>query len=267
MNRPFLKWAGNKYQTIERILRHLPTGKRLIEPFVGSGAVFLNSNFDAYLLADANGDLINLYQILQTKGKKFIEYCQQFYHETANTRENFNDYRTQFNTTTNKKLKAALFIYLNRHGFNGLCRYNSSGIFNVPFGTYVRKPELPVERMLGFYQHVKQATFVQQNFLKTLAQAKKGDVVYCDPPYVPLSPTAKFKEYGPLCFGTTEQIQLADTAKSLAKKGVRVILSNHDTPFTREIYAGAHFESYELQRLISSDSKNRGFVKELIAVF
>lgn len=267
MNRPFLKWAGNKYKTLERILRHLPAGKRLIEPFVGSGSVFLNSNYDSYLLADANGDLINLFEILQNDGEGFIKYCQQFYHATANTKEAYIEYRSKFNDSKNKKLRSALFIYLNRHGFNGLCRYNSSGIFNVPFGTQKTKPILPVDRMLEFQKKSAQATFVKQDFLKTLKQAKKGDVIYCDPPYVPLSITANFTSYHTNQFGEAEQIALANAAKELAKKNISVIISNHDTPFTRELYAGAHFESFELQRLISSDAQNRNWVKELIAVF
>lgn len=267
MNRPFLKWAGNKYQVIDKILKHLPPGKRLIEPFVGSGAVFLNTNYESYLLADANEDLINLYQLLQHDGENFIDYCHQFYHSKANTKENYLSYRTLFNETTDKKLKAALFIYLNRHGFNGLCRYNSSGKFNVPFGTYVRKPTLPVDRMLQFQQKSQQVEFRQQNFLDTLSQAKKGDIVYCDPPYVPLSNTANFTSYHKLQFGETEQIALANVAKKLSRKGVHIIISNHDLPFTREIYAGAHFESFNLQRLISSDSQNRNWVKELISIF
>lgn len=268
MNRPFLKWAGNKYQTIDRILRQLPAGNRLIEPFVGSGAVFLNSTYKSYLLADANFDLINLYQYLQQEGQCFIDYCQQLYrHANANTQEMFLQYRADFNKATDNKLRAALFIYLNRHCFNGLCRYNSKGIFNVPFGRYAKSPEFPEDRMLEFQQQAKKAQFMHQDFLETLKQAKKGDVVYCDPPYVPLSATACFKTYNALSFGESEQIQLAEAAKALAKKGIPVIISNHDLPFTRELYAGAHFESFSLQRLISSDAANRNWVQELIAVF
>lgn len=266
MNRPFLKWAGNKYQIIEKILRHLPTGKRLIEPFVGSGAVFLNTNYNSYLLSDMNGDLINLYKILQTEGDQFIQYCQQFYKTETNSENFFYQYRDKFNATVNKKLKAALFIYLNRHGFNGLCRYNSSGKFNVPFGRY-KQISLPIDRMQTFHKKSRKTEFIQQDFLATLAQAKPGDIVYCDPPYVPLSNTANFTNYHTLQFGEAQQIALADAAKKLSKKDVQVVISNHDLPFTRELYAGAHFESFELRRLISSDGQNRNAVKELIAVF
>ena len=148
--KPFLKWAGNKYQIITRIQALLPCGKRLIEPFVGSGAVFLNTDYPSYELSDCNGDLIALYQHVQREGDAFIDYCQTFFTEENNTPEAYYAFRAKFNTTGDVRLKSALFVYFNKHGYNGLCRYNASGGFNVPFGHVVigedRNPLTPLQR-------------------------------------------------------------------------------------------------------------------------
>ena len=134
--KPFLKWAGGKFRIIDRVLDSLPKGKRLIEPFVGSGSVFLNANFEENVLADSNADLIHLYKQIQADGKEFIEYANSLFVSSNNTEVEFYKLRDEFNTTSDIKRKSALFVYLNRHCFNGLCRYNSKGKFNVPFGRY-----------------------------------------------------------------------------------------------------------------------------------
>ena len=137
--KPFLKWAGNKYQIVERIKEVLPAGKRLIEPFVGSGALFLNTDYPAYLLADANPDLISVYRHLQSDGRDFIEACRLYFTPENNSPERFYEFRQRFNTTSDATEKATLFVYLNKHCYNGLCRYNSKGGFNVPFGDVYKR--------------------------------------------------------------------------------------------------------------------------------
>ena len=130
--RPFLKWAGNKYRIINRIKQLLPSGSRLIEPFTGSGAVFLNTDFEHYVLRDNNPDLINLYALLKAEGKEFIRYCRRYFNGNYNNPESYYLLRDRFNRNQNPRQKAALFVYLNRHDYNGLCRYNSKGGYNVP---------------------------------------------------------------------------------------------------------------------------------------
>lgn len=165
--KPFLKWAGNKYQIVKRIRSILPNGRRLVEPFVGSGAVFLNTDYPDYLLTDANGDLINLYLQLQVEKGGFVDYCRQFFVPDHNQKDAFYHFRTEFNTMSDTRYKSALFVYLNKHCFNGLCRYNSKGQFNVPFGRY-KKPYFPVEEMLSFCEKAQTATFQQANFVATM---------------------------------------------------------------------------------------------------
>jgi len=265
--KPFLKWAGGKYRLVERIKALMPAGKRLIEPFVGSGAVFLNVDYPAYLLADTNADLINLYRHLQTEGETFIAYCRDFFCPETNEKNCFYDLRTQFNQTNDLREKAALFVYLNKHCFNGLCRYNSKGQFNVPFGRY-KQPYFPETEMHFFWQKAQQAEFVVSDFVVTMDASQPGDVVYCDPPYVPLSDTANFTSYSELPFGEKEQRKLGQMAEKLVARGITVVISNHDTPFTQEIYHRANYiDSFEVQRFISCDGANRNKVDELLAIY
>ncbi|RIK38186.1 MAG: DNA adenine methylase [Chloroflexi bacterium] len=264
--KPFLKWAGNKFQIVERIKAVLPPGKRLIEPFVGSGAVFLNTDYPLYLLADANADLINLYQQLQAGGQEFIDYCRTFFVADNNQAERYYELRHQFNGTRDPVEKAALFVYLNKHCYNGLCRYNAKGGFNVPFGRYM-KPYFPEKEMYNFYVKSAQATFVSADFASMMRSATSGDIIYCDPPYVPLSQTAKFTSYSPQKFAIEEQKQLARLAAELANRGVPVVISNHYTDSTSQWYRDAAVVTLEVQRYISRNGSNRVKVAEILAKF
>lgn len=267
--RPFLKWAGNKYRCLDKILASLPQSNRLIEPFTGSGAVFLNADYSTYLLAEQNHDLVNLYNYLKQEGDLFIDYCAQYFSGQHNNKLDFYQYRDLFNQSNQAnqtRLRAALFIYLNRHGYNGLCRYNHSGKFNVPFGRY-KKPYFPFKEMLAFHHQSQRAEFLQADFRKTFNLAKPGDVIYCDPPYVPLSESAYFSAYTNKNFSETDQIELADLAIKSANKGIPVIISNHDTEFTRDQYKLATIISFPVKRLISCKATERKSVQELVAIF
>ena len=264
--KPFLKWAGNKYQIIERIKAILPSGNRLIEPFIGSGAVFLNTEYSQYILNDSNADLINLFKLLKIDGHYFIKYTSSYFQPKYNSETAFYELREQFNQTTDTQLKSALFVYLNKHAYNGLCRYNSKGGFNVPYGRY-KKPYFPEKEMLFFCEKAKQAEFCIKDFTDIMQAAKPGDVVYCDPPYVPLTNTANFTSFTSGGFNLEQQKQLALLAQELSRKGIPVIISNHATEFTDEHYASAKMISFDVQRYISCDGKNRGKAKEILAVF
>lgn len=264
--RPFLKWAGNKYKILKNILPLLPAGSRLIEPFVGSGAVFLNTRYAEYVLADNNRDLISLFQMIQREGYPFINWSAQFFTEENNNAEKYYRFRDEFNQSQNETLRAALFIYFNKHGFNGLCRYNTRGKFNVPFGRF-EEINYPLTELHHFYQRARKAQFVYEDFRSIMLKAKRGDVVYCDPPYDPLSKTSNFTAYNRNRFGAKEQIELADTARKLARKKIPVIISNHATDFVREIYAGATLFPLSVSRTISCNTAKRNKVSEIIAVF
>lgn len=261
-----LKWAGSKFQILDTIRKYLPTGNRLIEPFVGSGTVFFNTRFDNYLLNDINHDLINFYRQLQTDGEDFIVYARSFFQPENNTEEAYYRLRDTLNSTTDVRLKSALFLYLNRYGYNGLCRYNSKGKSNVPFGRY-KKPYFPQKELELFLEKSRSAVFTCEDFSTVMRQAREGDVIYCDPPYVPLSLTANFTSYAAAGFAETEQIHLAELAEEMSSQGVTVVISNHDTPFTREIYTQARKHSFDVRRMISCNGSRRDMAKEILAVY
>lgn len=262
----FLKWAGSKYRCINQILTTFPAANRLIEPFTGSASIFINADFPHYLLAEENNDLIALFHCLQREGESFITYCNQFFCPENNTAERYYQLREKFNQCVAPRERAAMFLYLNRHGYNGLCRYNQTGIYNVPFGRYI-KPYFPQAEMRYFHIKSQQATFIQGDFRETFNQAQAGDLIYCDPPYAPLSQISNFSAYTHKKFGEEEQIILAKLAIEYAARGITVIISNHDTDFTRHHYRQAKIKSFPVQRSINCNPNNRAQVKELIAIF
>lgn len=264
--RPFLKWAGSKYNCLNEIISSLPPGHRLIEPFAGSGVIFMNTNYSSYILAESNSDLIQIFTTLKNEGEDFINYCQQYFQPETNCKEYYYERRDHFNNIQHSHQKSAFFLYLNRHGYNGLCRYNSKGIYNVPFGLYTR-PYFPRAEMLLFHEKSQQAQFIQNDFRNTFKLAKPGDVIYCDPPYVPFSENTKALPYTQKKFSDTDQIELAELAQKTAAKGIPVIISNHDTEFTRYHYQKAEIKSFPVSRWINCKAIQRKPVKELIAVF
>jgi DNA adenine methylase len=262
----FLKWAGNKHRIIEHIKNSLPKGERLIEPFIGSATVFLNTQYPSYLLADSNHDLIQLYQHLQKEEQFFINYCRIFFDTKFNTAKEFYRLRNLFNESKENRIRAALFLYLNKHCFNGLARFNQKGEFNTPF-SYYKTPYFPEKEMQFFCKQAKNAQIIHADFTSTLALAKYGDIIYCDPPYVGLSRTANFTHYTATGFSNEQQKHLADTAKALADQGIIVIISNHDTQFTRTIYQAATLIPLSVQRNISSKGAKREKAAEILAIF
>ncbi len=266
LTKSFLKWAGGKWAVLPKLKSILPEGKRLIEPFCGSGVVSFNLKYPKYLLADTNADLIRLFSYLKQDKLKFIRYCQKYFTPEFNSKAVFLELRDTFNTTQNARLKAALFLYLNKHAFNGLCRFNSSGDFNVSFGKY-KKPYFPEKEMVLFAEFATDADFRSEDFVSVMQQARRGDVVYCDPPYTPLSKTANFVSYGAEVFSYDRHLELVDIAKKLRKKGVFVAISNHDSAATQKLYHGARIYTFKVQRYISCKGNNRGKASELIAVY
>lgn len=264
--RPFLKWAGGKYNCLEKIIPSFPPGTRLIEPFTGSGVIFMNTEYASHLMAESNMDLIQLFTFLKLDGSSFIDYCQQYFKPETNIKEYYYEARSRFNSLKSCRERSALFLYLNRHGYNGLCRYNLSGIYNVPFGLY-KQPYFPLNEMLLFHQKIEKAEFIHNDFRQTFAQAKPGDVIYCDPPYVPLQKHTKTIAYTKNVFNEDDQIELAELAKLTAAKGIPVLISNHDTKFTRAHYQGAKIKSFNVSRLINSNTGARQPAKEILALF
>ena len=271
MKKPFLKWAGNKFRVLPELLPLIGTPRRYIEPFSGSTAVALNVNAEEYVLNDINKDLINLYRYLTNPNDdSFLKYCDELFRPENNDKEEYLAFRELFNNSTDTFERSRLFVYLNRHCFNGLTRYNSKGGFNVPFGK-MKNPKCPVNEMMAFrmYYLQKNHRFVSTSFEDSALYENigSGDVVYFDPPYVPASETASFTDYAKEGFTYDQQVQLAELAESLSNRGAKVIISNHDVPTTRELYKNAEIHSLEVTRSISAKGSSRKKAKELIAVY
>jgi DNA adenine methylase len=269
MNKPFLKWAGNKYRVLPHLIPLIGYPNRFCEPFGGSLSVALNVIAEEYVLNDINKDLISIYtNLLSSESDKFISDCKDYFNH--NNQESYLNFRKRFNESSDTWERASLFIYLNRHCFNGLSRYNKKGEFNVPFGKY-DSPKFPMDEMENFIQFFKNKnvrfnseSFNHQSLYHTL---QKGDVVYFDPPYIPISNTASFTEYATEGFTYQQQLELVELVESLASREIKVVLSNHDLPITRELYKNAKIYPIQVSRTIAAKGSSRKKANELIAVW
>lgn len=264
--RPPLKWAGGKYRVLDHLLATLPQGQRLIEPFAGSVVLSLNASYRRFVWNDVNADLINFFREVKADGDSFISEARKLFAPRYNTSRTYYKLRQEFNELTNRRRKSVLFLYLNRHGYNGLCRYNSSGGFNVPFGKY-KRPYFPDVELRHLSKLAKRARLECRDFAAIMTKTKPGDVVYCDPPYVPLSSTSYFTAYDSSGFSMNDQQRLAEVARQTSARGVHVLISNHLTEFTKEAYAGASIKTFAVQRQISRDGSNRKKIAEMLAYF
>lgn len=286
---PFVKWAGGKRRLVPFIAEHLLTQthqistneklsksspaqpgpvRRLVEPFAGGAAVTLAlaDQFDGIWLNDVNADLMNLYSRLKDEPDEYIREAARLFTPETNAAEAYYRLRDEFNTTHSLSHKSALFLYLNRHGYNGLCRYNGSGQFNVPFGRY-KNPYFPEAELRAAADVLPKTRLTSQDFEKVMESCGPRDVVYCDPPYVPLNGTASFTDYAAGGFDIVDQERLAAAAEASRQRGVLVAISNHDTEFTRALYREAECYYRQVRRTISCDGQNRDEVAEVLAVF
>lgn len=269
-HRAFLKWAGGKYRLISDIQPHLPQKACLIEPFVGAGSVFLNTDFDKYILADVNPDLINLFNIVKENVEQYVvEAKRLFLHPKANTEAFYRARRTEFNRSKDVFRRSVLFLYLNRFGYNGLCRYNKKREYNVPFGRY-KTHYFPEKELRFFAEKAQKAEFICADFEQVFEQVKHmatDCVIYCDPPYAPLNQETNFTQYAGGGFSLLQQERLAELAVEMRNEGIPVVISNHDTGFTRQIYQAAKIHTIRVQRSIGQKAHTRIKVDELFALF
>lgn len=267
--RPFLKWAGGKYDLVDKIKSVIPEKDTLVEPFIGAGSVFLNTEFKSYVLADINKDLISLYKFIQTDVDEFVSLSKSLFLEKNNSENRYIELRASFNKSKDPAWRSVLFLYLNRHGYNGLCRYNLKGMFNIPFGKY-SKPYYPEKEIYYFAEKSQQAEFKCQSFLDTFTDLPNNSAVYCDPPYLPnqKSSSSGFTKYSAEGFSMSEQEMLASLAISTSSlHKIPVIISNHATDLSRNLYSKANIIEFDVKRTISSNVKDRNKVAELLAVF
>jgi DNA adenine methylase len=261
---PFLKWAGGKRQLVQKILALAPPRiETYFEPFVGGGAVFFalaaEKRFKRAVLGDANEELILCYGEIKRDVEGVIRVLQTHRYDKAY----YYALRDRDVTAMSPPERAARLIYLNRCGYNGLYRVNRAGKFNVPFGRYTNPLICDVAKLRAAHEALRRTKLVSQDFARTLRTANKGDFVYLDPPYVPLSATASFTAYAKTPFDLSEQARLAKELRELGRRRVAALLSNSDCAETRELYP-SHREEVPVRRAINSVATGRGSVGELL---
>jgi DNA adenine methylase len=263
----FLKWAGNKTSVVDKIAPFL-IGDTLIEPFAGSCAVSLNSSFNNYICNDINEDMINMFKLVQNIPHDYITKVKEYFNN-GNDSDKYYELRKLYNQTTDKNIKSEVFLYLNRHCFNGLCRYNKKGEFNTPFGSYT-SPYFPEKEILDFHNYTKNNfEFLCEDFSNVFLRADKNTVIYCDPPYLKLTDTADFSNYAKGGFSLKNHLHLRDLAIQYSNEiNCTVIISNHDTNEIRDLYKDANeIVSFNVKRTISSKATNRTQAPELLAIY
>lgn len=265
--RSFLKWAGGKYSVLDEVLAMLPAGNRLIEPFVGSGTVFINAGFKRNLLGDVNPDLINLFNQLQGNPDAVIKTAYQL-ERGCMSGEAHKEIRTEFNGRKAHAVRhAALFLALMRTSYNGLCRYNQKGLFNVGWNKKGEANYFPMDELAHFTGMQKEMTFMCAGFEDVIAQACEGDVVFCDPPYEPLPDEAGFTAYSGTSFTFADQVRLVECLVAASDRGAKVVITNSSAPAILHLYISNGFRIAPLatRRSVSCKSETRKTVNDIIA--
>lgn len=271
--KPFVKWAGGKTGLVSTLKGILPPKiQTYYEPFVGGGALFFalaaDGRFQRAVLNDFNSELMDAFKTIRDFPDAIIKALVRLKEEyTAEPQAVYNRERNRNPQELSPLDRAARFLFLNKTGFNGLYRVNKNGGFNVPFGQYAN-PRIADSANIKACAEVlgKFVVLSNQDFAACLGGARHGDVVYFDPPYVPLSPTANFTSYTAGGFGLAEQERLAQTFRELAEQGVAVVASNSDTPIVRGLYTGWEIHEVQARRSINRNGNQRGPVGELIIV-
>ena len=268
---PFLKWVGGKAQLLAQFDEFFPTDiTRYFEPFVGGGAVFfhLKHRFPQMraFLRDINPELINAYLVVrdlpQELMRRLDEHSARF---RANREIYFYEVRAQHMLPQCEVVeRAARMIFLNKTCFNGLWRVNARGEFNVPIGSHNNPALYDEENILAASRALEGVHLAVQDFRVTIGETRRGDFAYIDPPYVPVSLTARFTSYAKEDFGVEEQNELHAVCASASARGVRLMLSNSDVPFIRRLYRDFHIQTVQARRAINCDGSKRGEVNEVV---
>lgn len=261
--RPFLKWAGGKGQLLPQFQALLPKKfKRYHEVFVGGGALFFSLEPKQARLTDLNSDLINCYSAIRDDVESVISALRTHRYDKAH----FYEVREREPQLLAPAERAARMIFLNKTAFNGLYRVNSSGRFNVPFGRHKNPLICDAKNLRACALALADTELEVADFSEVTRHAKRGDFVYFDPPYVPVSDTSYFTAYSAGGFSWDDQRRLAEVLRVLSKKKVQVMLSNSDAPALRELYADFRIESVAATRRINSQVGGRGKIGEIVVL-
>ena len=260
---PFVKWAGGKRQLLDRISERLPqTYNNYFEPFIGGGAVLFELQPERAVINDINASLINAYRVIANNPNEFIEKVHEL---DSNIGDNGKEYYYSLREHYNDKLMkeeydvelASLFVFLNKHCFNGLYRVNGKGLFNVPYNNS-KKESIDEVAIFNVSEYLKKVTILHGDFEAACRDAKEGDFVFFDSPYAPLNPTS-FESYTKEGFDVESHERLAKLFDELTKKGCYCMLTNHNTEFINKLYSnkGYRMDVVSVKRMINSDASKR----------
>lgn len=260
---PFVKWAGGKRQLLPQIKERMPQSyNNYFEPFVGGGAVVFELLPANALINDINAALINAYKIICEKPHLLIETINKLDEEMwedgkayyYSLRELYNDklMKSEYDVEL-----AALFIFINKHCFNGLYRVNGKGLFNVPYNNSRRK-SIDEESIIAISDFLKSVRIIQGDFEEACRDAKEGDFIFIDSPYAPINPTS-FESYTKEGFDIESHRRLANLFDDLTTRGCYCMLTNHNTDLINELYGGKGYkiDVVSVKRMINSDASNR----------
>ena len=266
---PVLKWAGGKTQLLGQITLLMPTEEifTYCEPFLGGGAILFSIQPGVAYVNDINAGLMNVYNVIKHFPEALIAELSRY----ENTAEFYYQIRgldrdaERFAALSSVK-QAARFIYLNKTCFNGLYRENCQGQFNVSYGKYKNPDFVNAEgiRAVSRYFNAADIYFTSMDFLEVLKILPAGSFVYLDPPYDPVSETANFTGYTRYGFTRYDHIRLKQCCDEMTAKGIKFMLSNSDTNFIRQLYAGYNVTEVSARRVINCNGDGRGAVTELV---
>lgn len=258
--KPAVKWVGGKSQLLDVIVPILPrTYNKYFEPFIGGGALLFEVQPETAVINDINVELTTLYSIIKQDPNGLVKGLKKLVksHNKEDAREHFNNMRAKEIQTLSNIEIAERFLYLNKTGFNGLYRVNSSGQFNVPFN---KKEEITISTLcnqmnitrMGEYFSNNDITIVTGDFENIIDQAENNDFIFVDSPY-----DDSFTNYSATGFGRDEHIRLAEALSRASTRGVKWMTTNHNTELIRELYNQNHFFHVPVNRFINSDAENR----------
>lgn len=266
MCKPILKWAGGKRQLLNKLTELMPKKyNRYFEPFVGGGALFFEIQPENALINDCNEELINLYETVR-------DHCQELINDVVQ-HKNEKDYYYKIRsldrdpvvwTSLSKIQRASRLVYLNRTGYNGLYRVNSKGENNVPYGRYKNPTYLDIQNLWECSKLLQKTQITCDDFTSIIGKVKKGDFVYFDPPYAPVSKTANFTSYSKNNFDLVMQSTLQKLCIEVEKNGAYFMLSNSHTPFILDLYHQYNIHTVYAKRNINSNANLRGKIQEVI---
>lgn len=255
---PFVKWAGGKRQLLPELLKRVPEKFNVyFEPFLGGGALLLALQPSKAIVGDINEELINAYQVIRDNVEELISALKRL--SAKHSREFYYYIRSLEKSNLDRVERAARFIYLNKTCYNGLYGENSKGQFNVPIGRYANPSIYDANnlRALSKYFNSADVNIIRADYRDIVKHATRGDFIYFDPPYIPVSETANFTKYTKYDFTVQDHEELASVFKELSKRGCYVMLSNSDTEVVYKLYEGFRIEKVKANRFINSNSQKR----------